>query len=65
MKNFIKKYWILIGMIAAFTLEHTFDILNGLGFSTLQIKFVEGLGTLIYGYFFTSKYNAKKLSKQF
>ncbi len=50
-------------MIAAFTLEHTFDILNGFGFTPLQIKFVEGLGALIYGYFFTSKYNAKKISK--
>jgi hypothetical protein len=63
MKNFIKKYWILIGMIVAFTLEYTFDILNGFGLSALQIKFVEGLGALIYGYFFTSKYNAKKISK--
>lgn len=61
MKDFIKKYWILIGLVLAFTLDHSFDILKGFGISELNIDLIKGLGTLIYGYFFTSKYNEKKV----
>lgn len=63
MKNFIKKYWVLIGMIMAFILDHSFDILKGFGLSELNIDLVKGLGTLIYGYFFTSKYNEKQVKE--
>lgn len=61
MKNFLKKYWILIGLVSAFVLEHSFDILKGLGLSDLNSDLIKAFGTLIYGYFFTSKYNAKKV----
>jgi len=63
MKKFIVKYWVLIGMICAFTLDHSFDILKGFGLSDLNTDLIKGVGMLMYGYFFTSKYNNKKINK--
>lgn len=61
MKKIIKKYWVLIGMILAFVLDHSFDILKGLGLSDLITDLIKGMGMLVYGYFFTSKYNEKEV----
>lgn len=48
-------------MILAFVLDHSFDILKGLGLSDLITDLIKGLGMLVYGYFFTSRHNEKEV----
>jgi len=61
MKNFIKKYWSLIGLISAFILDHYLQIFKGFNLNPEQIDLIKLFGTLLYGYFFTSTHNAQKI----
>ena len=61
MKNFITKYWSLIGLVSAFALEHHLQILKGFNISPDNAELIKLFGALIYGYFFTSGYNKKEI----
>lgn len=60
MKNFITKYWSLIGLISAFVLDHYLQILKGFNLDPEQVDLIKLFGTLLYGYFFTSSYNKEE-----
>lgn len=59
MKTLITKYWPLIGLIASFLIERSLNIFDWMGLSPDQADIAKAFGTLLYGYFFTSKYNAE------
>jgi hypothetical protein len=61
MKNFITKYWSLIGLVLAFALEHYLQILKGFKLSAENIELIKLFGALIYGYFFTSSFNVQRI----
>lgn len=58
--RFLKKNIVLIGFVSAFLLDNSLDILTRLGIDPFWSSIVKGLGTLIYGFYFTSSYNVKK-----
>jgi hypothetical protein len=64
MKNFMKKNWALIGLIVAFFVDHSFDILKNSGLTELSIELIKGLGAIISGYYWTSKYNVNLKNSQ-
>ncbi len=64
MKRFLKKYWTLIGFISAFIIDHSFGIMQGFGVTDFWSDFIKGIGTIVYGYYFTSSHNAKTIMSQ-
>ena len=58
--RFLKKNLVLIGFISAFFLEHSLDIMTKIGIDDFWSSIIKGVGTLIYGFYFTSSYNVKK-----
>jgi hypothetical protein len=63
MKKFIKKNWSIIGLIVAFMVNNAFQILETSGLNHTQIELVKGLGAVISGYYWTTKYNEKIINK--
>lgn len=61
LKKLAKKHWALIGIIAAFIVDHSFDILKNSGLSLTQIDFVKGLGVVFVGYFWNPKNNNQNI----
>lgn len=53
----IKKHWALIGIIIAFIVDHSFDILQNSGLSLTQIDLIKALGVIVVGYFWNPKPN--------
>lgn len=64
MKNFFKKNWSLIGLIFAFILDNSFDILRDSGLTQPVIDLIRGIGAIVSGYFWTTDYNKKVVEKQ-
>ncbi len=55
MKKFVKKHWALIGIVAAFIVDHSFDILKNSGLSIIHIDLIKGFGVIMVGYFWNPK----------
>jgi hypothetical protein len=55
LKKLVAKHWALIGLIVAFIVEHTFDILKNSGLSLTEVDLIKGLGVIITGYFWNPK----------
>ena len=62
MKKFLKKHWALIGLIAAFLVDHTFDILKNSELSLIEVDLIKGLGIIIVGYFWNPANKKSSLS---
>jgi hypothetical protein len=63
MKKFVKKHWALIGLIVAFIIDHSFDILKNSGLSITHIDLIKGFGVIMVGYFWNPKEQATTLKK--
>lgn len=64
MKDFLTKYWSLIGLLAAYLIDQKTGIVDHIVKDPFWIKNIYLLGTLLYGYFFTSSHNKSKVKKQ-
>lgn len=60
-KQFFVKYWPLIGLIISFLIERSLGIFSWMGMTPDQADFAKAFGALIYGYFFTSKFNIQSI----
>lgn len=63
MRKFIKENWQIIGLIAGFAVDNTFDILKDSGLSLTVQNLIKGLGALIVANYWTSPYNKKTVLK--
>lgn len=63
MKKILKKHWALIGLIIAFIVDHSFDILIDSGMTATQVDIFQGLGVLLVGYFWNPKPQLKSIHK--
>ncbi len=59
MEKLLNKHWALIGLIVAFLVDHTFDILKNSGLTLIEVDLIKGLGVIIVGYFWNPS-NDKK-----
>lgn len=64
MKAFITKYWPVIAFIAGFVVENATGIIEMFVKEPKAQALIYGIVTLLYGYFFTSRYNRKQAEKQ-
>jgi hypothetical protein len=55
LKKLVVKHWALIGLIAAFVVDHTFDILKNSELSLTEVDLIKGLGVIVCGYFWNPK----------
>ena len=62
MKTLIKKHWAFIGLIAAFIVDHMYEILANTGLSEIKIDLIKLFGVFVVGYFWNPKkdFTAKK-----
>ena len=65
MTNFVKKYWALIALIAGFIYNESTDIIAHIVPDTFYQKLIYGIVVLVYGYFFTSAYNKRKVLEDY
>lgn len=63
MKNYIKKNWAIIGLIVAFAVDNTFDILKDSGLSITAQNLIKGIGAIIVANYWTSPHNKKQVLK--
>jgi hypothetical protein len=47
LKKLVAKHWALIGLIAAFIVDHSFDILKNSGLSLTEVDIIKGLGVIV------------------
>jgi hypothetical protein len=55
LKKLVAKHWALIGLIAAFVVDHSFDILKNSGLSLTEVDLIKGLGVIVVGYLWNPK----------
>jgi hypothetical protein len=55
LKKLVAKHWALIGLIAAFIVDHSFDILKNSGLSLTEVDIIKGLGVIVVGYLWNPK----------
>jgi hypothetical protein len=55
MKEFLKKHWAFIGLIAGFLVDHYYDIMQNTGLPRNQIDLIYLFGVLVVGYFWNPK----------
>ena len=63
MKSLLTKYWSFLALIFAFVLDNQTRIIEQVVKDPFWVKTIYLFGTLVYGYFFTSSHNAKKVKK--
>jgi hypothetical protein len=60
LKKLVAKHWALIGLIAAFIVDHSFDILKNSGLSLTEVDIIKGLGVIVVGYLWNPKKSSLK-----
>ncbi|TAE78722.1 MAG: hypothetical protein EAY81_11980 [Bacteroidetes bacterium] len=63
MRKFIKENWQIIGLVAGFAVDNTFDILKDSGLTDTYQNLIKGLGALIVAYYWNSPNNKKQTLK--